>query len=955
MSDEDHKLTVETETVEAPGESLLPSTIQPQSITTNENSNENGNLDYDNITTATTTTGINNYNNNNNNNNSINNINHNHNSNSINDSNNISSTSNNNVTSTGSNMNNSANNGSSNANTNASTNGSTTFRDISPAHQPSSATEANFNLIEHNPLSPHAIQSLKNKKSTLLINNDGKKENLPNCGNLSTSELSRRGRNDDLDAAQMATGGQPDQRVSQSSHSAKAATAPPAPPKQNPNVAGPPMIQRPSLPLMNSREILLENEKHTSSGSKPKENKEPERVPANVTNPHADNVASSTHNEEDVDSLHKPTKADFFAARLASAVGENDVSDSEETFIYESAANSTKNAVPGGLGGNSINESSYNKYPDPAQHGVASKMSVPVLNNNAKLLNRLKNTRHTSLSALPANPSVPFSTVAPTPSPIANTGTGITAHPSTEDLNSVKSSARQNQRGAVDLQSVKSFSSEPRSPDKRMSLVSLAKGNSAVAPVPSSRTNTGPQQPQQQFQQLQQPPQPPQPQPQPQYPQQLTQPQQVLSRKPSISNSTLRHVSASHMGFPRAKPEPPIFKRKLRTTASKIFDANGAPLRRYSGVPDDVNLEDYIEQHPSQDTKRLGHDLGGVDDQQSTIQEEAEAAAAAAAAAEYGGDVDEDDIHSMFFYNHHGNLESRPQISDYEEDGEDLENNNNHDNNNLTSATNHNQANGNTTYLNAPYGGSIPYANEFTPLKPKTHHARTTLGYSPHNFYTRKTSWAKFKSFIYFSCVTCMLLTVGFVLGFLLASNKELQDFNIVLIDNVLSSADELVFDVTVSALNPGFLSIDVQNVDLDIFAKSSHVQDGGGSSTSDDDDDDPPNQKETVLLGTAYMLETPLSFHGNMLLRKDYDVSVSSIKLLDPGAKQQQESDTSYSPLALLRVEPNQLEDDVAKWKSIIKHDYQLIVRGNMRYKVPYGGGKSVPVQSYTEVKASP
>lgn len=942
MSDEDHKLTVETETVEAPGESLLPSTIQPQSITTNENSNENVNMDYDNITKATTTIGTNSSKNGNgmNNNNST-----------VNDGNTISGISNNNVNSISGNMNNGTNNGNNNSTTTTSTNGSTTFRDASPARQPSSATETNFNLIDHNPLSPHAIQSLKNKKSTLLINNDSKKESLSNNVNSSTSELSKRGRNDDLEAAQMSTRGQPDQRVSQSSHSAKAATVPPAAPKTNPNPnpnsTGPPMIQRPSLPLMNSREILLENEKHTNSACKPKENREPERAPMNATNSHADGTGHSVHNEEDADSLHKPTKADFFAARLASAVGENEVSDSEETFIYESAANSTKNAVPGGIGSNSINDNGYNKYPDPAQHGVASKMSVPVLNNNAKLLNRLKNTRHTSLSALPANPSVPFSAVAPTPSPIANTGTGVTAHPSTEDLNSVKSFARQNQRGAVDLQSVKSFSSEPRSPDKRMSLVSLAKGNSAVAPVPSSRTNTGPQQPQ-----LPQQPQQPQ-QPQPQYQQQLTQPQQQLSRKPSISNSTLRHVSASHMGgIPRAKPEPPIFKRKLRTTASKIFDANGAPLRRYSGVPDDVNLEDYIEQHPSQNTKRLGHDLGGIDDQQSTIQEEAEAAAAAAAAADYGGDVDEDDIHSMFFYNHHGNLESRPQISDYEEDGEILDNNNN---NNANNSTNHNQANINTTYLNAPYGGSSPYANEFTPLKSRTHHAKTALGYSPHNFYTRKTSWARVKSFIYFSCITCMLLTLGFILGFLLASNKELQDFNIVLIDNVLSSADELVFDVTVSALNPGFLSIDVQNVDLDIFAKSSHVQDRRSGGTDDNNDDDPPNQKETVLLGTAYMLETPLSFHGNLLLGKDYDVSVSSVKLLDPGAKQQQENDINYGPLTLLGMGLEQLEDDVAKWKNIIKHDYQLIVRGNMRYKVPYGGSKSVPVQSHTEVKASP
>lgn len=404
------------------------------------------------------------------------------------------------------------------------------------------------------------------------------------------------------------------------------------------------------------------------------------------------------------------------------------------------------------------------------------------------------------------------------------------------------------------------------------------------------------------------------------------------------------------MGGPRVKPEPPGFKRKLRTTASKIFDSNGAPLRHHSGLSDDVNLEDYIEQYPNQDTKRLGHDLGGVDDQQSTIQEEEEAIAAAA--AEYGGDVDEDDIHSMFFYNHRGNLESRPPISDYEEDGEDLENNNNSTNNNTNNTNTNNTGGGSTTYLNAPYGGGFPFTNEYTPLKPRKHQSRTPLGYSPHNFYTRKTSWVKFKNFLYFSSITFMLLTVGFVLGFLLASNKELEDFNIVLIDNVLSSADELVFDVTVSALNPGFLSIDVQNIDLDIFAKSSHADDELRTTLSkdinyqndDENERDPPNQKETVLLGTVYTLETPLKFHGNVLPKRNYDVSVSSVKLLDPGSKHQEERLHSY-----------QLEDDVAKWKNIIKHDYQLIVRGNMRYKIPYGGGKSVPVQSQTEVKASP
>ncbi|CDH11276.1 uncharacterized protein ZBAI_03062 [Zygosaccharomyces bailii ISA1307] len=118
MSDEDHKLTVETETVEAPGASLLPSTGNGGP---NENGPETGNNEQDSVNVVTS-------------------------------------------------------------------------KDISPvqfassyaaaahaaaaaaAAQAPASSEASVNLINHNPLSPHAIQSLKNKKSSLLINNERNRE-----------------------------------------------------------------------------------------------------------------------------------------------------------------------------------------------------------------------------------------------------------------------------------------------------------------------------------------------------------------------------------------------------------------------------------------------------------------------------------------------------------------------------------------------------------------------------------------------------------------------------------------------------------------------------------------------------------------------------------------------------------------------------------------------------------
>ena len=168
---------------------------------------------------------------------------------------------------------------------------------------------------------------------------------------------------------------QGDQHISQMSHSSKAATAPPGqtysqqPKPQDPKLAK--MIQRPSLPLMNSREILLESEKMNSGTEK--------EVPGS-SNPEP---TAAPPQEDDSESLHKPTKADFFAARLASAVGENEISDSEETFIYESAANSTKNAVAGGTtealpatGLGSQQQAPLTQVP-PSPHILASGAQLP--------------------------------------------------------------------------------------------------------------------------------------------------------------------------------------------------------------------------------------------------------------------------------------------------------------------------------------------------------------------------------------------------------------------------------------------------------------------------------------------------------------------------------------------------------------------------------------------------
>ncbi|KAL6944449.1 hypothetical protein ACO0RG_001186 [Hanseniaspora osmophila] len=188
--------------------------------------------------------------------------------------------------------------------------------------------------------------------------------------------------------------------------------------------------------------------------------------------------------------------------------------------------------------------------------------------------------------------------------------------------------------------------------------------------------------------------------------------------------------------------------------------------------------------------------------------------------------------------------------------------------------------------------------------------------FSPHNYKkrVRKNSiWYKFRNFVYFVFIITSLLVLGFICGFFLASNKDLQSFDLSKIDNILSTNDELLFDIIAVALNAGLFTISISDVELDIFAESKYT-----SSIPDDDNDGGENLNvpskafpswttasaldknmnkykerayddvdsepwETILLGTVYSLEEPLQFRGTFF-KRDFDISGSSIKLKNPG-----------------------------------------------------------------------
>ena len=848
------------------------------------------------------------------------------------------------------------------------------------------------------------------------------------------------------------------------------------------------IIERPVIPSMNSRDLLLNENKPLDDSKEPIiENNEPKEFEIKkaednkkiIKTPHEEVVPISKDNDtpneletqEDDTNGQKANKTDFFAARLATAVGENEISDSEETFVYESAANSTKNLIyPNTSSTNQINdlwttphstEINENSMTNKNNHGIATKMSVPLLNTNKKLMNRLKNTRHTSTGGILAHSSIHGSSthfpqsvkshiptgnnnnnnnnnnnaivnttsnlntdINPsnllssynantTESSISNRDNNINPsnnnnlyslnnnHNTTnnygqlhgDDIPSIRSINNNTDR-QNDIQSVRSFLEEQhlnRSPEKRMSTLSLNKIPPGVnVPIGSVQKQTL---------------------------------MKIGSANPSMNqscnnnnninnnsnnNNSNNNNAANIVGCKKNSEN----KRVLRTTVSKIFDNNGTPLRGYSGVPDNVNLEDYIEQtddlesmkyesglnHPNNinnsnnlgprlsnndgysdafnDPKRLSSDNHGMGNNwnmspgtyyvhdTSAIKEEDEDDSinnnnknnntnsnssksnipkqnSVIKNNNMGADQDnhfargndnnnghphnEDDVHSTFYYNHRADLEARPQISDYEDDDIDPDAD---DGLYADSGYYRSHSNGDTSHV--PYYGKVngqgisngntnnrsggyydyQYVNEYTPLRHSTRKrlSRNQLNFSPHDFTPKRSFFTRFKNGLYYIVLVLILLATGFSFGFILATNKELQDFDILLLDNVISSAEELIFDITASAFNPGFITITMDTIDIDVFAKSEPVLD-----------------TEALFLGTIEEMETPLTFAGGFFNRR-YAASTTALKIISPG---------------------NSTLSDNMKWRKLIKYDYELVLRGTMKYSIPFFDSvRSVNVQ---------
>ena len=215
-----------------------------------------------------------------------------------------------------------------------------------------------------------------------------------------------------------------------------------------------------------------------------------------------------------------------------------------------------------------------------------------------------------------------------------------------------------------------------------------------------------------------------------------------------------------------------------------------------------------------------------------------------------------------------------------------------------------------------------------------------------------------------------LVICVG-VATFVVALNQPLLDVKIRHLQNILASEQELMLDLQVDAVNTNIFAITVTDLDVNLFAesayagtaeewrsksKSNHLRWANRRSTDDveadwspfhsppvhrhdgvdegtDPIDDPEPGMQKMLLGRILDFDSPLVFEASPI-RRSRSSSVGEIRLAKPG---------------------NQTEvGGSERWERVLQHDFDLMVRGVIRYQLPLSS-KSRSAQISSRAKVEP
>ncbi|KAJ5668902.1 hypothetical protein N7462_009972 [Penicillium macrosclerotiorum] len=224
----------------------------------------------------------------------------------------------------------------------------------------------------------------------------------------------------------------------------------------------------------------------------------------------------------------------------------------------------------------------------------------------------------------------------------------------------------------------------------------------------------------------------------------------------------------------------------------------------------------------------------------------------------------------------------------------------------------------------------------------------------------------------YGSCVIIILLLciiAGGAASFIVAATKTLLNVEVLAIQNVLASEQEIMLDLNVQAVNPNIFPVTIDDADVNIFAKSRYVgtdklwrehssdkelesfprveqsrrrrylsqlvrclgnfdcveeamdvhsskkKASGGVDKGTDPITDPEGDSQTMLLGRVLHFDSPLSFDASPWTNEP-SLSKGQIRLARPGNKTE--------------------EGGTERWERVLQHPFELIVRGVVKYQLP-------------------
>ncbi|PTU18612.1 hypothetical protein P175DRAFT_0503406 [Aspergillus ochraceoroseus IBT 24754] len=263
--------------------------------------------------------------------------------------------------------------------------------------------------------------------------------------------------------------------------------------------------------------------------------------------------------------------------------------------------------------------------------------------------------------------------------------------------------------------------------------------------------------------------------------------------------------------------------------------------------------------------------------------------------------------------------------------------------------------------------------DERTPLVGSSRQTRSRGGRRPNSASLRQMEYMQQRQrgclSRYGACALISLLfflLVGGGTSFIVAITKPLLEVQVLEIQNVLASEQELMLDLNVQAVNPNLFPVVIDDIDVKIFAKSRYVgtdglwQDhgsapdrfpraerrkraevahtarciedpdcrvdnssadqlrlvqGGVDKGTDPIPTDPSGDPQNMLIGSVFKLDSTLSFEPSPWNHLP-STSKGQIRLARPGNKTE--------------------EGGTERWERVLQHPFELIIGGVVHYQLP-------------------